>query len=75
MTRNDIENFPELVRTGKMTWEQVSKELVVFLIRNKPMFGLQKFDEDFISDFVIIFLDRGPDALAEFNYDRGSVFS
>lgn len=75
MTRNDIENFPELVKTGKMTWEQVSKELVVFLIRNKPMFGLQKFDEDFISDFVIIFLDRGPDALAEFNYDRGSFFS
>lgn len=75
MTRDDIEKFPELVFSGKLNWEQVAKELVVFIVKNKPMFGLQKYDEDFISDFIIIFLERGPQALSEFNDHRGSFLS
>ena len=39
------------------------------------MFGLQKFDEDFISDFIITFLDRGPASMAEYDISRGSFFS
>ena len=75
MKREDIELIPEMVKSGKESWEQVSRELVVFIIRNKPMFGLQKFDEDFISDFIITFLDKGPEAMAEYDNSRGSFFS
>ncbi|MBO4638287.1 MAG: hypothetical protein J5710_00865 [Treponema sp.] len=75
MTRDEIETIPELVKSGKMNWEQVAKELVVFIMRNKPMFGLQKYDEDFISDFIIQFLVRGPDALAEYDITKGGFMS
>ena len=75
MTREDIEKIPELVKAGKTNWEQAAKELVVFIINNKPMFGLQKFDEDFISDFIITFLDKGPEAMNEYDISRGTFFA
>ena len=75
MTRDEIELIPESVASGKRSWEQVTKELVVFMIRNKPMFGLQKYDEDFISEFIIQFLLRGPEALGEYEKSKGSFVS
>lgn len=75
MTREQIDLIPEMVKAGKTSWKQVSKDLVLFILKNKPMFGLQKFDEDFISDFIIIFLDRGPESMAEYNTNRGPFFS
>ncbi len=75
MTRENIDSIPEMVKAGKTSWKQVSKELVLFILKNKPMFGLQKFDEDFISDFIITFLDRGPASMAEYDISRGSFFS
>lgn len=75
MNREKIELIPEMVKSGKVSWEQVARELVVFIIRNKPMFSLQKFDEDFISDFIISFLDKGPEAMAEYNNSKGSFFA
>ena len=75
MTREDIELIPEMVKSGKKSWEQVAKELVLFIIANKPMFGLQKFDEDFISDFIITFLDKGPESMNEYDTSRGTFFA
>ena len=75
MTRDDIDLIPEMVKSGKKNWEQVTKELVVFIIRNKPMFGLQKYDEDFISDFIIQFLVRGPESLSDYEDKKGNFSS
>ena len=75
MTRDEIEMIPDKVKSGKLSWEQVIKELVVFIVKNKPMFGLQKFDEDFISDFIIMFLIRAKDSLSDYDTSRGSFFS
>lgn len=75
MIREDIEKLPELVYSGRMNWEQVTKELVVFIIRNKPMFGLQKHDEDFVSDFIIQFLVRGPESFADYQAAKGEFTS
>ena len=75
MTRDEIEMIPDAVASGKMSWEQVTNELVVFIVRNKPMFGLQKFDEDFISDFIIQFLLRGTESFAEYENSKGGFLS
>lgn len=75
MTREDIEKLPEIVASGKSSWEQVAKELVVFIVSNKPMFALQKYDEDLISDFIIQFLARGPDSLGEYQNSKGCFLS
>lgn len=75
MNKEVIEKIPEMVKSGQMNWEQAAKELVVFIISNKPMFGLQKFDEDFISEFIITFLDKGPESMNEYDTTRGSFFA
>ena len=75
MTRDEIDLIPEMVASGKMSWEQVTRELVVFIILNKPMFGLQKYDEDLISDFIIQFLVRGPECLSEYEDSKGVFLS
>lgn len=75
MIREDIEKIPDYVKSGKMNWEQASRELVVFMMKNKPMFGLQKYDEDFISDFIIQFLVRGPESLAAYETNKGIFIS
>ena len=75
MIREDIEKIPDFVNSGILNWEQASKELVVFIMRNKAMFGLQKYDEDFISDFIIQFLVRGPASLAEYQIEKGGFLS
>ena len=75
MIREDIEKLPDRVQSGQTSWEQVAKELVVFIMHNKPMFGLQKYDEDFMSDFIIQFLSRGPKALSEYCDSKGGFVS
>lgn len=75
MNKEVIEKIPEMVKSGQMNWEQAAKELVVFIISNKPMFGLQKLDEDFISEFIITFLDKGPESMNEYDTTRGSFFA
>ena len=75
MQREEIEKIPENVKAGKYSWEQVNKELVVFIIRNKPLFGLQKYDEDFISELIISILDRGEETYKSFDKERGSFFA
>ena len=75
MTREELEMVPELVYSGKFTWEQAVREMIVFIIQNKGLFVLDKYDEDFISDLVIEFLDRGPGALSQYNPKQGNFFS
>ena len=75
MTRLEMERVPELVKSGKFTWEQAIREMSVFITQNKGLFMLFKYDDDFISEVVIEFLDRGPEALSQYNPRQGNFFS
>ncbi len=74
MTREELDLIPDKVMSGRISWKQAVNDLVVFIIRNKPMFGLTKFDEDFISDVVINFLDRGEASLKLYDKEKGQFF-
>ena len=54
MTRDEIELVPEQVKAGKITWEQAVREMIVFIVQNKGLFVLYKYDEDFISELIWI---------------------
>ena len=74
MTREELDLIPDNVMSGRISWKQAVNDLVVFIIRNKPMFGLTKFDEDFISDVIINFLDRGEASLKLYDKNKGEFF-
>lgn len=75
MTRDEMERVPELVESGKLTWKQAIREMSIFITQNKGLFMLFKYDDDFISEVVIEFLDRGPEALSQYNPKQGNFFS
>ena len=74
MTRDELELVPERVKSGKISWQQAANDLIVFIIRNKQMFGLTKYDEDFISEIIIIFLDRCISAFNSYDKKKGTFF-
>jgi hypothetical protein len=75
MTKENIERIPELVASGKMNWEQVTNELAVFIMRNKPMFALQKYDEDFMSEFIVQFLIKSSESFSSYETSKGNFLS
>lgn len=75
MTRDELELVPERVKSGKISWQQAANDLIVFIIRNKQMFGLTKYDEDFISEIIIIFLDRCISAFNSYDKKKGTFFA
>ena len=75
MTRDEIELVPEQVKAGKITWEQAVREMIVFIVLNKGLFVLYKYDEDFISELIIEFLDRGPVAFSQYDPKQGGFYS
>lgn len=75
MTRDEFEMIPENVKSGKMNWETAVRQMVVFVLNNKALFGLFKYDDDFISELIIEFLDRGKDAMGQYNRSTGAFFS
>ena len=75
MTRDELELVPEQVNSGRITWKQAVNDLIIFIIRNKPMFGLTKYDEDFVSEVIINFLDRGVASLSAYESDKGAFFN
>ena len=75
MTRDEVELVPEKVTSGEISWEQASRDLIVFVLRNKPLFALSRYDEDFISDLIIEFLDRSIKSFQFYTKEYGSFFS
>lgn len=74
MTRNEIDEIPEYVAAGILTWDTAVQELSVYILKNKSLFGLQKYDEDFCSEIIVSFLDRGKKTLKLYKRENGNFF-
>ncbi len=75
MNREDFERIPDAIYSGKMTVSEAVREMAAFIANNKPVFKLQNYDEDFLSDFFIAFLERGEKSFATYDSSQGSFFS
>ncbi len=75
MTRDEFEALPETVQSGKLNWNQGIRQMIVFILKNKPLFGLTRYDDDFISEVIIDFLDRGEAAMAQYLRLNGTFYS
>lgn len=75
MNREDFELIHGKIRSGELSCKQAVEEVILFIARNKPMYGIQMYDEDFISDFFIYFLERAEKIFLSYDPQQGNFFS
>ncbi len=73
MTIEELKTLPELIATGKITSKQAIDEIGGFINQNYPVFGLNKYDEDFRSDIILMFFEKANRILETYN-DKTSDF-
>ena len=75
MTRDDFELIPGKIKSGELSSKKAVEDVIVFIARNKPMYGIQIYDEDFISDFFVYFLERAEKFFLSYDSSQGMFFS
>lgn len=73
MTIDEIKILPDLIAKGKISSKKALDEIGGFIAQNYPVFGLNRYDEDFRSDIILMFLERGNRILETYN-DKTSDF-
>lgn len=68
MKNYDLNTLPELLKKKELSLQEAVNYLCEFILNNKPLFNLQRCDEDFISEIIIHFLENGPNFIN--NYDK-----
>jgi hypothetical protein len=77
MTPNDLNELSKKMYRGSLSETKMLEYICCYVIRNYPVFGLQKFDEDFRQEVLLNFIEKGHRVLNQFNPDFGdfSAFS
>lgn len=75
MTKLNLNLIPDMLQKNEVTREQALNLLCEFILSDSPVFGLIKFDEDFISELILRILERGTVIFDSFNPNSGSFFT
>ena len=75
MKEIELNKLPELFRSGKITQKEAIDIICRFVIKNYPVFGLHKYDEDFRQDIMIGLIEKSPQLLQIFNPNYGDFFT
>lgn len=75
MTPNDLNELSKKMYRGSLSETKMLEYICCYVIRNYPVFGLQKFDEDFRQEVLLNFIEKGHRVLNQFNPDFGDFFT
>lgn len=75
MTIEKLKDLPELIKSGKMTVKQAIDEIGGFINQNYPVFGLNKYDEDFRSDIILMFFEKANRIFENYNEETSDFFT
>lgn len=75
MTTDELKMLPELIATGKLSKKEAVDKIGGFINQNYPIFGLHKYDEDFRSEIMLAFLERGEKILDTYHKDTSDFFT
>ena len=75
MNQKDLEKLVQKYHTGELSEKEVINRITVFVTRNYPIYGLQKYDEDFRQDILLGLLEKGAHILHLYNPDYGDFFT
>lgn len=75
MKKVNFNLIPLQVEQGIITSKEAVNEICEFISLNPPVFGLQKYDEDFREELILHLLERGPDLMKGYDKSRGDFFT
>lgn len=75
MTKLNLNLIPDMLQKKEVTKKEALNLLCEFILSDSPVFGLIKFDEDFISELILRILERGTVIFDSFNPNSGSFFT
>lgn len=70
-----LNELPSLLESKKVTEKEAVNELAEFLLTNSPIFGLNKFDEDFRNDIILTLLEKGSSLFTTYKKESGVFFN
>ncbi len=75
MTPKDLNELSKQMYCGKLNERKMLEYICSFVIHNYPVFGLQRFDEDFRQEVLLNFIEKGHRVLNQFNPEFGDFFT
>lgn len=71
----DFNKLPQQIESGELSVQQGVHKLAEFILENKPLYGLGQFDDDFIHDLILNFLENGHHIFEKFDSECGTFFN
>ena len=71
----NLNSIAESVNSGQITRNDGIRQLAAFVLYNKPLFGLHKYDEDFVSNLIVAMLEKGESFFDFYDEKQGSFFN
>lgn len=75
MEKINLNLIPVQIEKGIITTKEAVNIISQFVSLNYPVFGLQKYDEDFRSDIVLNILEKGVSIMEGYDNKRGDFFT
>ncbi len=75
MKNTELNSIISNFNNGEISAKEAVDKICMFIIKNYPIFGLHKYDEDFRSELILNFLERGEHILSLYNPQAGDFFS
>lgn len=75
MKGSELNTLPEKLRQGSLTEKEVIGNISCFVVKNYPVFGLQKYDEDFRQNILLKLVEKGSHILRLYNPESGDFFT
>lgn len=75
MRKLNLNLIPDMLQKNEVTRKEALNLLCEFILSDKPVFGLIKFDEDFVSELILRILERGTVIFDSFNPESGSFYT
>lgn len=75
MKQSEINALPEKLQLGLISEKEVILAICNFIMKNAPVFGLQKYDEDLRQDILLDLVERGHHIIHLYNPELGDFFT
>ena len=75
MNSMELNELSDQLLRGEISEKEMIKHICTFVVKNYPIFGLQKYDEDFRQEVLLNLIEKGNRLLNQFNPAFGDFFT
>lgn len=75
MKKIELNQIPEKLQNGSMTKKQAIDFISSYIYLNYPIFGLERYDEDFREDILLYVIEKGAVILEHYDKTQGEFFT